>query len=91
MSDLLDNDGYPTPEAITKVEALHSMDDAIELLTQIWHWRVSIEVREFALELHTGGWSGNEEVAEALQESPFWIRHWWKTERGGHYYFKRRP
>jgi hypothetical protein len=41
------------------------------------------------LELHTGGWSGNEDIVEALQKNKmFWIMWWWKTERGGHYYFE---
>ena len=41
------------------------------------------------LELHTGGWSGNEDIIEALQKHKlFWMMWWWKTERGGHYYFE---
>jgi hypothetical protein len=41
------------------------------------------------LELHTGGWSGNEDIIEALQNHKlFWMMWWWKTERGGHYYFE---
>lgn len=41
------------------------------------------------LELHTGGWSGNEDIIKVLQKHKlFWKMWWWKTERGGHYYFK---
>ena len=41
------------------------------------------------LELHTGGWSGNEDIIEALQKHKlFWMMWWCKTERGGHYYFE---
>jgi len=41
------------------------------------------------LESHTGGWSGNEDIIEALQSHKlFWTMWWWKTERGGHYYFE---
>jgi hypothetical protein len=41
------------------------------------------------LELHTGGWSGNEDLIEALENHElFWMMWWWKTERGGHYYFE---
>lgn len=41
------------------------------------------------LELHTGGWSGNEEIIDALMENfAFWGAYWWKTERGGHYWFE---
>jgi hypothetical protein len=40
------------------------------------------------LELHTGGWSGNEEIISVLQNSMFWVMYWQKSERGGHYYFE---
>jgi len=39
------------------------------------------------LELHTGGWSGNEDIIEALKKSYFWIFYWEKSVKGGHYYF----
>lgn len=40
------------------------------------------------MELHTGGWSENEEVIHFMEQSMFWRVFWWKSERGGHYYFK---
>jgi len=41
------------------------------------------------LELHTGGWSGNEDIIYALQANPsFWMLFWQKSVRGGHYYFE---
>lgn len=43
----------------------------------------------FSLELHTGGWSGNEQIVEALKRNRmFWAMCWVKSERGGHYWFK---
>lgn len=40
------------------------------------------------LELHTGGWSGNESIMYALEENViFWTVSWTQTRRGGHYYF----
>lgn len=40
------------------------------------------------LQLHTGGWSGNEDIIEALQHNfLFWGMYWQKELRGGHYYF----
>lgn len=42
-------------------------------------------------EYHTGGWSGNEDVINALRQNlPFWSLFWEKSTRGGHYYFKIR-
>jgi len=41
------------------------------------------------LELHTGGWSGNEELIGALKQNYlFWSMCWLKSTRGGHYWFK---
>ncbi len=41
------------------------------------------------LELHTGGWSGNEDIIEALRKNKlFWTFWWEKSERGGHFYFQ---
>lgn len=43
----------------------------------------------YELRLHTGGWSGNEDIIKALQKNKyFFIFHWYKSERGGHYYFE---
>ena len=46
--------------------------------------------KEFSVEFHTGGWSENEEVIEAIEQSLFWSLFWWKSERGGHYWLKVR-
>lgn len=42
------------------------------------------------LELHTYGWSGNEDIIEALYKNLFFMFYWCKSLRGGHYYFKVR-
>jgi len=40
------------------------------------------------LELHTGGWSGNEDTIAELMKTWFWMMYWVKSLRGGHYYFE---
>jgi hypothetical protein len=41
------------------------------------------------LQLHTGGWSGNESIMDALgQNFIFYSTSFWKQYRGGHYYFQ---
>jgi len=75
----------------------------IQKIMSIWAWHNAITLRwrsEYSIakrsknpilyvELHTGGFSANEDVIEALQDNMmFWLMWWWKTERGGHYYFK---
>lgn len=41
----------------------------------------------FTLELHTGGWSENEEIVQEIEKSFFSTLYYVKWERGGHYYF----
>ena len=38
--------------------------------------------------MHTGGWSGNEEIMSAVQSTMFWYFYWTRIERGGHYYLE---
>lgn len=46
---------------------------------------------EDTFELHTVGWSGNEEIIAALQDNGmFWSLCWDQSRRGGHYIFKVR-
>lgn len=72
----------------------------IERLRDMWEYKncfienwgldhIHNERSVLMLELHTCGWSGNEDIIEALQNHKlFWTMWWWKTERGGHYYFE---
>lgn len=68
----------------------NSVRDLIEFLEENWwHWSKDFwneETRE--LELHTWGWSGNEELVKELENTFFWTVCWFKSERGGHYLFK---
>jgi len=71
--------------------AEESYMELIELLRTIWcHKYGTMKTNKDCtkMELHTGGWSENEEIISALRQSQFWRAFWWKTERGGHYYFK---
>lgn len=39
------------------------------------------------VEIHTGGWSENEELIEELRDTFWWTRYFSGMKRGGHYYF----
>jgi hypothetical protein len=40
---------------------------------------------------HTGGWSGNEDIIEAMMENVLlWLAVWQRSERGGHFTFTNR-
>lgn len=52
-----------------------------------WSGKPILEV-----ELHTGGWSGNEDIINALLENKHFSMCWYsKWEKGGHYYFEINP
>lgn len=45
------------------------------------------EIKDGVLTLHTGGWSGCEDLISAAAGSVWWFRWWHSTTRGGHYVF----
>ena len=75
--------------------------DVVEHLESIWWYpERQIELREgrdhlfrrkvMKLALHTGGWSGNEDIIRELEQTWFWFMYWCQSHRGGHYYFEIR-
>jgi hypothetical protein len=73
--------------------------EVVGLIEAIWWYpERQIELREgrerfrrkkvMKLALHTGGWSGNEDIIGKLQETFFWLMYWVESHRGGHYYFE---
>ena len=82
---------YPTDKELERIEKwLHQERGLIDFVRSLWEYA---DVGYFVLdgnklELHTGGWSGNEDIIEALKSNfIFWNVTWRKSERGGHYYF----
>ena len=99
--ELLDEKGYPTEEWLQFIRNYKSEEmpihDFLKLLVEGWQyadWGVQLS-RSYKgkqkLELHTGGWSGNEETIKAILDN-FYLTHFdlkyvmWRT--GGHYYFE---
>ena len=73
--------------------------DVVDHLEAIWWYpERQIELRQgrahlfrrkiMRLVLHTGGWSGNEDIVAELRDTWFWLMYWQATHRGGHYYFE---
>ena len=99
--DYDDETDYPTQEQLETVQKwkvnYDNIKDFIEYLINIWHypdWGIRLSgKRVLKLELHTGGWSGNEDIIAALRKNHlFWALYWERSDRGGHYYFKiRKP
>jgi hypothetical protein len=100
---LIDDYGYPTQEWLQYIKQ-YSPDYDIPILefAQImaisgwWmpDWGVVVHKKykgKYKFELHTGGWSGNEDIIDAIK-SNIYLTHFsmnyvmWKI--GGHYYFE---
>ena len=102
---LIDNEGYPTPEALDYIKNWSAnssiievktgkffgkgkFDELIEYIKTIWTYKDAIEYENGLLEIHTYGWSGNEEIIEELKRTDLWLLKFRCEQTGGHYYFK---
>jgi hypothetical protein len=48
----------------------------------------TVRVGRKYLELHTGGWSENEEAISYLEHTLYWSMCWVRSEKGGHYWLR---
>lgn len=101
-NDWLDEDGYPTEEALLKIEQWDTNDQKgwFEFIQSIWHlaswgWHEVDEKHEWRDEqvhryhISTAGWSGNESVIAAMKANIWmWGNTWVQSRRGGHYTFE---
>lgn len=98
-----DQDGYPTDEELNRIHEWPISEDYTEWFALIkscwwapsfgWHEEDAIDelfdrpVHRYSLS--TGGWSGNEEIINTMQENVFpWFTTWVQSSRGGHYIFQ---
>lgn len=99
---ILDKDGYPTAEYLEFIRTYNPKDMPImvfieTILKRGWwmpEWGFILR-RKYgdhrSLELHTGGWSGNEEIIMAMKGNIYLIHHPMKFKQwraGGHFYFE---
>ena len=86
-------DEYPTEDELDQVRKWEgNYPGLMAFVRRLWNWPDWGFQKEGATyRLHTGGWSGNEDVVVALQENQvFWIVCWRGSRRGGHYKFEVR-
>lgn len=90
----MDENGYPTEEELERIRTW-PWQDFVGLLefvnAQCWWPRPDCGFRKFddLYELATGGWSGNEEVIDALHHNPmFNALCWQSSHRGGLHVYK---
>ena len=100
--ELLDDNGYPTEEFLSMIkewtdESETSLEDLLDMIEECWcHRSLAFKRRQprkgiQTIEMHTAGWSGNEDIINAIQ-SNLWLTHfrlrYVKWIVGGHYWFK---
>ena len=94
---MLDENNYPDEKSLEEIKTWdllsHGVDDFLDLIEDNTYWadrqteRSGKNVIHYVY--HTGGWSGNEDVIQAMRQNYlFWAISWEKSTRGGHYYFK---
>ena len=97
MNEYLDEDGYPTEEALIEIENWSYNDPQgwFDFIQSIWYLRSwgwtqeRIQVHSLEYRISTAGWSGNENIIRAMQENPIlWSDTWVQSRRGGHYIFE---
>lgn len=101
----IDEDGYPTQDALAIVEMWHWSDSKgwFDFINSIWHlkswgWGEGVEAAENELDtptyvyhISTAGWSGNEAIIRSMERNDFmWHTTWVQSRRGGHYIFEDR-
>jgi len=101
----MDEHGYPDEMELGQIETWDfekkSIQDFLVEVERLWHWPDwGFDLKKkghkdffgdpvWKLRLHTGGWSGNELVIEAMEKNfIFWTMTWVSSTRGGHYEFE---
>ncbi|HES60140.1 MAG TPA: hypothetical protein ENO18_06900 [Caldithrix sp.] len=97
-----DNEGYPTEEFLTYIrdsefKTTEDIMNLVEMIGDAWYfgdWGFKLHRKykgKRKLELHTGGWNGNEDIIEAIT-SNIYLTHlrmsYARWEAGGHHYFE---
>lgn len=86
---------YPSEPELKYIREFDCVKDdpfkLVKFIGEIWAYADDggFVLRKNKLTLHTGGWSGNEDIIRALRDNEyFFMLFWMKSERGGHYLFE---
>ncbi|MDD5547040.1 MAG: hypothetical protein PHO67_07820 [Candidatus Omnitrophica bacterium] len=86
---------YPTTDELNTIREWDVLGKGpmglVEFVQKLWKYGEVVVTgkRVKYLALHTCGWSGNEEIVDALEDNRFfWTFYWQQSKRGGHHWFK---
>lgn len=83
---------YPEETELQKIREwpYQDFDGLMDYISKLWHWPEYIWKEGAEWHLSTGGWSGNEEILDAMIDNTvFWALYWQSTRRGGHVVLSR--
>lgn len=97
--ETIDNDGYPTEEFLKWIEEYDIFKGDsfwfIQTILENWYhgdygWKIQrIYKGVRKVFVSTCGWSGNEDMINAMSKNfAFWAINYFSHQRGGHYIFK---
>lgn len=102
-ADFLDDDGYPTDDALETIRLWHWNDQRgwFNFIKGLWYmaswgWSEGEEDHDwdklkkvYRYNISTAGWSGNETIIRAMRACDMmWDLTWVQSRRGGHYIFE---
>ncbi len=83
----------PTSPELARIREWPHSDFAgwMKYIAEIWAYPDHITNKDGVWHVSTGGWSGHEDIIEAMQaNNTLWLLHWYSSRRGGHYQFRTR-
>lgn len=91
-----DEYGYPTETTLAAIRTWDYKDATglMEFVIAAWKWAdMGVIMKKLRAKnrysISTGGWSGNEDIIDALAKNwKFWNLYWKSSKRGGHYIFE---
>lgn len=87
-------DGYPEETELIKIKnwkfgSIESYKLFFYYIKSIWKYPEYFQIKRKYIYVSTGGWSGHEDLIEAMQKNKiFWATCWYSSRVGGHYVFR---
>ena len=93
----MDKNGYPEESELKKIREwdIYKVPELMEYIEERWkyadcgYWQEIEKNKKIQWLISTAGWSGNEDIIDAMMNNTmFWMLCWVQTSRGGHYIFE---